>query len=56
MENLFKPSGHKLRKDKTLAELGLNIVESGVLLSQVFQSCGRKIFNVVEFSSSFAPA
>lgn len=51
-ENLFKPSGRAKRGGTTLAELcseiGLNIVESSVLSSRVCQSCGRKIFNVVE--------
>ena len=33
MENLFKPSGRtKCNLGKTLAELGLNIVESSILL------------------------
>ena len=54
--NLFKPSGHTECEGKTLAELSLNIVESSVLSSLVFQSYGRKIFNIVEFSGSFTPA
>jgi len=51
-ENLFKPWGHRKCEGKTLAELcseiGLNIVKTSILSSQVCQSCGRNTFNTVE--------
>ena len=51
-ENLFKLSGRVKRGGTPLAELcseiGLNIVESGVLSSRVCPSCGRKMFNALE--------
>ena len=43
-ENLFRPSSRAKRDGKTLAEIcseiGLNLVESSLVSSRVFQSCG----------------
>ena len=46
--NFWPREARQQNISRKLSEIGLNIVESTLVSSRVFQSCGRKIFNAAE--------